>query len=147
MGSICSNSASPRRKGEVLYVTAPGMGHAKTRPCLVLGASDCEVALLPLSSDTWSPQLNPSLYFNEGLSFAVLDRTFTLPRQSVAEASKREISARAVNTCIESLRACVVSGQLKLSARVKQAVFGAAACSKRLRSDSQPDLQAWNNRS
>jgi hypothetical protein len=147
MSRICSHHASSRCRGEVLYVTAPGMGHAKTRPCLVLGASDSDVVLLPLSSDTWNPKLNPSLYFNEGLSFAVLDRTFTLPRQSVAEASKREISARAVTTCIESLRSCVVSGQLKLPARVQQAVFGAAACFNRQRSHSQPDLQAWNNRS
>jgi hypothetical protein len=31
-------SAPQRGNGEVLYVSAPGMGVAKTRPCLVLGA-------------------------------------------------------------------------------------------------------------
>ena len=147
MGPICSSSASPRRKGGVLYVTAPGMGLAKTRPCLVVAASGSDVALVPLSSDTWNPKLNPSLYFNDGLSFAVLDRTFTLPRDYLEGAAMREISGRALNTCLESLRNGVASGQLKLPGQVSRTVFGLAGSSKGKRVHTQPDLQGWNNRS
>lgn len=147
MRRICIQKASHGGQGEVLYVPAPGMGRAKTRPCLVLGASGSDVALLPLSSDTWNPKVNPSLYFNDGLSFAVLDRTFTLPWHSVADAQKRVISGRAVTTCIKSLRSGIESGRLKLPGQVLKTVFGALAFQKRAKPRSMLSLQEWNNRS
>ncbi len=147
MHHIRSHSSSTCATGEVVYASAPGMGAAKTRPCLVLGAAGSEVALLPFSSDTWCPRLNPSVYFNDGVSFAVLDRVFTLPKSSVQAGPKRQISRRALGTCIASLRAGVESGRLSLPARVAEAALGTSNTHANTRHCSRLTFKRWNNRS
>jgi hypothetical protein len=147
MHRICSPSASSSDTGEVAYVSVPGMGYAKTRPCLVLGAAGSDVALLPLSSDTWNPRLNPSVYFNDGVSFAVLDRVFTLPASSVVTSSKRQISGRALRACIASLRAGVESGRLQLPVRVADVALRVDGARRSASHYNRLTFKSWNNRS
>jgi hypothetical protein len=137
----------PCEMGEVIYATAPGMGSDKTRPCLVLGDAGSELALLPLSSDTWCPRLNPSVFFNDGISFAVLDRAFTVSKSSVQAGPKRHISRRALGTCIDSLRAGVECGLLHLPSRVAEVALGTNRAVSSTRYCSRLAFKHWNNRS
>ena len=147
MHRICGSSVAPREVGEVVYVSVPGMGSAKTRPCLVLGAAGSDVALLPFSSDTWNPKFNPSVYFNDGVSFAVLDRLFILPAGSVVDSPKRQISGRALRTCISAVRAGVESGRLRLPVRVADAALRVDRGCRGASHYNRLAFKNWNNRS
>ena len=79
------------------------MHHHKIRPCVVIRKTRWKTWLLPLSSDTWNPSVNPVIGFNGSLSFAVLDRLFSVPTSEIVRFSARTISARALKTCLLAL--------------------------------------------
>jgi hypothetical protein len=110
--SLLSGPSLPR-SGQVLYLQVPGMGSSKVRPCVVLFQRHSDLWLVPLSSDTWLPSKNPVVHFKDGMSFAVLDRAFALPARSRSYfRSFGQISMRAVDCCIRSLRKAMDSGSI-----------------------------------
>jgi len=96
--------------GLVVYRSVPAMRHHKIRPCVVISKTRWKTWLLPLSSDTWNPSVNPVVGFNGSLSFAVLDRLFSVPTSDLIDLPAKKLSARGLNTCVLALRNAAVSG-------------------------------------
>ena len=98
--------------GDVVYHEVSGMGIGKRRPCVVIAGSMREVFLIPLSSENWNPSVNPAIHFKGNISFAVLDRVFTVNVHECATACAH-VSEGAIATCLKSLSAAVISGCLQ----------------------------------
>jgi hypothetical protein len=97
--------------GLVVYRSVPAMRHHKIRPCVVIAKTRRKTWLLPLSSDTWNPSVNPVVGFNGNLSFAVLDRLFSVPTSELVGVTAKKLSTRGLNTCVLALRNASVGGR------------------------------------